>query len=860
MVSSGDPAVPPAGLPGLDPSWSRTVDVTDGAGRPHRWHVLDNGAAPSAGTLLCVHGNPTWSYLWRRVLAAAPAGWRVLAPDQLGMGYSERLDAPRSLAERVADLGDLTSALAVTGPVVVVAHDWGGPVSLGWALEHRDQLHGLVLTNTAVHQPAGAAAPTLIRLARQPGLRQLACVQTPTFVRAASALSRPALAPEVRAALAAPYSSPGRRRAVGDFVQDIPLAPGHPSAPTLDRIAAGIRGLDVPALLLWGPRDPVFGDQHLADLLGRLPQASLHRYEGASHLVTEDAPQYADAVAQWVDDGLGAAVDGPSGPVAPEVARPGAPLWAALRARAQDPSPAVHEAGRPPVGWDLLARRVEQLAAGLVAHGVRPGDRVALLVPPSADLTAAAYAVWRAGGVIVVADKGLGGVRMGRALRSARVDHVIGTPAGLALARLVRLPGTRIAAGASSRAGRRALGARRTLADLARLGRTSAAAPEPCPEAECAVVFTSGATGPPKGVVYRHRQVRAQLELLRSTYALTDADRFVAAFAPFALLGPALGIGSATPDVDITAPQTLTAATLAEAVEAVGATVVFASPAALRGVLASEAGLTPAQRAALGGVRLLISAGAPVPATLLRAVRQVLPAAAAHTPYGMTEAMPVTDISLEQIEAAGPGNGVCVGRPLNGVDVAISPLTDLGRADAAPTSVGEVTGEVCIRGAHVKDRYDALWATERHSSRDRGWHRTGDVGHLDDTGRLWIEGRLGHLIVTARGVVTPVGPEQRVQTLPDVRAAAVVGVGPVGNQQVVVVVVPEGRAPSHRAPTADLALTDTVRAVAGVEVAAVLVAADLPVDIRHASKVDRTRLAGWAASVLDGGRGRRPPR
>ncbi len=860
MVSSGDPAEPPAGLPGLDPSWSRTIDVPDGAGRQHRWHVLDSGAAPTAGTLLCVHGNPTWSYLWRGLLAAAPTGWRVVAPDQLGMGYSERLDAPRSLAERVADLGDLTAALDVTGPVVVVAHDWGGPVSLGWALEHRHQLHGLALTNTAVHQPAGSAAPALIRLARQPGLRQLACVQTPTFVRAAGALSRPALAGEVRAALAAPYAGPSRRRAVGDFVHDIPLDPGHPSAPTLDRIAAGIRGLDVPALLLWGPRDPVFGEQHLADLLGRLPQASLHRYEGASHLVTEDAPRYAEAVAQWVGE-LGTVVDEPARPAAPDPTGPGRPpLWAALRARAQDPSPAVHEAGRPPVGWDLLARRVEQLAAGLARHGVGPGDRVALLVPPSADLTAAAYAVWRAGAVIVVADKGLGAARMGRALRSARVDHVIGSAAGLALARLVRLPGTRIAAGPMNRAGVRALGARRTLADVARLGRSSSARPEPSPDTECAVVFTSGATGPPKGVVYRHHQVQAQLELLRSTYALTDDDRFVAAFAPFALLGPALGIGSATPDVDITAPQTLTAAALADAVAAVDGTVVFASPAALRGVLASAADLTPAQRTALGTVRLLISAGAPVPASLLRALREVLPTAAAHTPYGMTEAMPVTDLSLEQIESAGSGDGVCVGRPLAGVEVAVSPLTDLGTADAPPTAVTEVTGEVCVRGAHVKDRYDSLWATERASSRDRGWHRTGDVGHLDDTGRLWIEGRLVHLIVTAHGVVAPVGPEQRVQTLPDVRAAAVVGVGPVGNQQVVVVVVPEGPAPSHRAPTADLALTDAVRAVAGVEVAAVLVAADLPVDIRHASKVDRTRLAGWAENVLGGGRGHRPPR
>ena len=189
--------------------------------------------------------------------------------------------------------------------------------------------------------------------------------------------------------------------------QDIPLAPGHPSAPTLDRIAAGIRGLDVPALLLWGPRDPVFGDQHLADLLGRLPQASLHRYEGASHLVTEDAPQYADAVAQWVDDGLGAAVDGPSEPVAPEVARPGAPLWAALRARAQDPSPAVHEAGRPPVGWDLLARRVRAARRRTGrARGPtrRPGGaaRPTVRGPDRRGVRRAGGA----GGVIVVADKG----------------------------------------------------------------------------------------------------------------------------------------------------------------------------------------------------------------------------------------------------------------------------------------------------------------------------------------------------------------------------------------------------------------------------------------------------------------------
>ena len=98
----------PAGLPGLDPAWSRHLTVADAGGTKHEWHVLDNGVADPVGTLLCVHGNPTWSYLWRRLLAAAPPGWRVIAPDQLGMGFSERLPGLRPLAQRVADLGDLT--------------------------------------------------------------------------------------------------------------------------------------------------------------------------------------------------------------------------------------------------------------------------------------------------------------------------------------------------------------------------------------------------------------------------------------------------------------------------------------------------------------------------------------------------------------------------------------------------------------------------------------------------------------------------------------------------------------------------------------------------------------------------------
>ena len=881
--SPAQPArLPPAGLPDLDPSWSSLVDIVDADGVTRTFHVLDSWTGRSdepVGTLLCVHGNPTWGYLWRRLLATAPPGWRVIAPDQLGMGYSERIGAPRVLARRVDDLGRLTDALGVTGPggtgpVVTVAHDWGGIISLGWAAEHTDQLRGIVLTNTAVHQPDSSRGPILIRLAHLPAVTAIACRWTPLFVRATTSMTWPRLPRAVRNAFAAPYGSAARRRAVSDFVADIPFRDSDFSHGELDRIAGGMAGLDVPALLLWGPRDPVFREEHLRDLQARLPQAALHRYERAGHLLPEDAPGYAAAVATFVGqlppESAGPTLTGrhraltgrPPPQREPEIHKPSA--LAELTARADDHTPAVVEVGGRSISWAQLHARVRDTAAGLAAAGLRPGDRVALLVPPSIELTVALYAVWRAGGVIVVVDKGLGLRGMGRALRSARIDHLIADTAGLLAAGPLRVPGTRIATRDVSAALSRLAKVDRTMPGLARTGRDLDCPPEADGGAEAAVVFTSGATGPAKGALYRHRQVRAQLELIRRTYAITAADRIVAAFAPFALYGPASGVPSAVPATDVTKPGTLTAAALGDAAVAVDATVVFASPAALANVLATAGDLTDRQRAALGRVRLLMSAGAPVPAELLRRLQSVLPNAAMHTPYGMTEGLPLTDISLPEIEDAGSGDGVCVGRPLAGVEVLIGPFDENGVPADELTAQPGVSGEIWVRAEHLKDRYDTLWVTEQAAAANPGWHRTGDVGALDPLGRLWVQGRTVHVISTAAGPVTPVGIEQRVQSrLADVLAGdvlsgdagaggaprvAVVGVGPAGTQQLVVVLT------GTDGPLATPEVADSARAAAGRDVAAVLITKTLPVDLRHNSKIDRTAVARWASVQLAGGR------
>lgn len=837
---------------GIDPDWSRTLDVASHDGSTHRWHVLDTGpaadaahAAATTATVVCVHGNPTWAYAWKSFLTTLGADHRVIAVDQLGMGYSERTGLRRYRA-RVDDLADVIAALEIdrSKPLVLAAHDWGGAIAMGWAVDHPDELAGLVLCNTGIGVPAGRSAPRLISLAASKPLRDLVCRRTSTFVEGTVRLSGSRISKIDRQAFRAPYRRAADRRAIADFVGDVPLTSPHPSEADLLAVADRLHTVEAPVLLAWGTADPVFNDDFAADLADRFPNSSLQRYPDANHLVMAEA-DVASTVDAWLSDLVAPVVSSGTTPMPADAGAVGGAdgpdvdvIWSSIERRRHDDAVAVHDdASGESISFHELAVLVDNIAADLRHRGLQPGDRVAMLTPPGVDLIAAVYGVWRAGGVTVVADRGLGLRGLGAAVRQTRPSWVIGPRQARAAATALRwAPGATMV----------------DVADLVEAPPRSDELSVPAPDDLAAVLFTSGATGPAKGVRYTHRQFVAQRNALARTYGITEDDRLVAAFAPFALYGPALGITSVLADCDVTKPGELTADAVERACASVDATMVFASPAALTNVLRTADG---AEHPALARIRLLQSAGAPVPAETLRAVAALTPGATLHTPYGMTEALPVADIDLSAIEHAEhdrPTAGVCVGHPVEGAEVVIVPLgfdATAGVPDALPPGA---TGEVLVRAPWVSDGYLGLWGTQRHARPGAGWHRSGDVGHLDADGRLWIEGRSVHVIDAVDGPITSVPVERSVERAgidgTTAGRVAAVGVGPAEVQQLVVVIESPDQPVGLAAPD----IVDAVRDAVEHPVAAVLITDRLPVDIRHNAKIDRTAVATWAGGVLDG--------
>jgi haloalkane dehalogenase len=254
----------------------------------YRYHYLDEGQGEP---LLLVHGNPTWSFYWRNLIQAWRGRYRLIVPDHIGCGKSDKpQDYPYTLAQHTANLLRLIEALDLR-QITLLAHDWGGAIGLGAAVAEPDRFERFLMFNTAAFR--STRIPFRIRICRTPLFGTLAVRGLNAFCRAAihMAVEKPErMTPLVRAGLLAPYDSWQNRVAILRFVEDIPLAPSHPSYATLAALEAGLERLrDKPFQFVWGMKDWCFTPHFLERFLEFFPEADVERLADAGHYVIEDA-------------------------------------------------------------------------------------------------------------------------------------------------------------------------------------------------------------------------------------------------------------------------------------------------------------------------------------------------------------------------------------------------------------------------------------------------------------------------------------------------------------------------------------------------------------------------------------------
>lgn len=524
----------------------------------------------------------------------------------------------------------------------------------------------------------------------------------------------------------------------------------------------------------------------------------------------------------------------------------------AEQAAAQPDAPAV----RAPVGQraDGLIRYAERsfaeleaeasaMAHYLAAKGIRRGSRVLLMVRPGMDLIRIVFALFKIGAVPIVIDPGMGLKKFLRCVRHSQPGALVGIRLAIWIGRLFR-PSFR---GVSVKI---AVGPELAAKTAHYVDRGPFQVADSEVDELAAILFTSGSTGPAKGVCYAHGMFLAQVEAIRRQYAIEPGEVDLPMLPVFALFNPALGMCTVVPEMDPSRPAAVDPAKIVQAIQQNAVTNSFGSPA----LWTKIARYCERESITLPSVRRILMAGAPVAPALMAQMRAILPNGEIHTPYGATEALPVSSISATEVleqtaQRTQKGEGTCVGRPLPAVSLRIiEPVagTIASIHDVVDLPSGEI-GEIIVQGPSVTKGYDRLPEADA-SSKVFGaagyWHRMGDMGWLDASGRLWFCGRKVERVMTPMGVMYTDCCEAIFNGHPDVFRSALIDLG--GGLPGIVIEPEKGAFPSTSEAQAAFikSLSQLAQSHALTEmIEDFFFETSFPVDVRHNAKIHRLSLA-----------------
>ncbi|RMD84298.1 MAG: alpha/beta fold hydrolase [Candidatus Dadabacteria bacterium] len=825
----------------------------------YKMHYIDEGEGDA---VILVHGNPTWCFYFRELIGKLKDSFRVIAPDHIGCGLSEHPPARFRAKDRVRHLEALLDMLGLESYSFVM-HDWGGPIGTSVALNNVDKVNRLVYLNTTLTETE--SLPTVIKLAARPIPGRFMTRHTKYFLKLATTPGlgiTKKLPKKVRKGYFYPYRRRRDREAIWNFVDDIPFHPEHPSFSDMQAIGESISALgEKPVKIIWGLKDPCFHEEMLSKVVSLFPQADVTELPKASHLVLEDE---GDKVCSLILDFLLS----PSPQKALERAEDSSQKPSLYKIFVQTAEKNLYrDAVIIPRVWgnsityrhinykDMLDL-VRRYHRGLISLGLERGDRVLFLVKPGIDFLALAYAVMAEGAVPVFIDPGIEKKHLYECLKRLDPDVFIGTQKAHILRLLKKglFPSLKFHVIASEWS---VIGG----PTLSILKRFSSHPVPPTKYWETAMIgFTSGATGPPKGVVFTQDMVLRQLKIFREFFGIEERKRDLPLLPIFSLFHIANGVTAVFPPIDPSKPLSLDPHILCKIVSDLGISYSFGSPTLWKKI----AQYCVRSRVRLPTLEKIFMAGAPVPQETVKILKEAAPNSESYTPYGATEALPVTLVSGSELlsktgEPASSGElGVYVGKAVEGVEIKVIKPKDGIIDDISKISeMGSYEiGEVIVKGANVSRSYHknpaANAASKISDTRGLPWHRMGDMGYLDREGGLYFCGRKSHVVRWNEKIFYPIPVERVFNCHPKINRTALVDggmIGPVIVAEPTPGFWPEGDRDRERliGELRELGQADPLTK----DISLILLRQSLPVDSRHNAKIYRDRLRDWVKAEVE---------